>query len=436
MSDNLALSSIYSHRRSIATIFIVAVVFCTYGLFLTVGSVNVRSEKALALLFFPVIISYLILHGKLLVVNRANLLLTLWVLLGLGVSFFSVDPGPMLKHWFDLSLSIFFFYLVYVYRPTSLVLSRPNHILFIGSLLGLCGTLIAGLYWLGVGVDGNFLSNFAYTESGAIRIKMTLWESNIYGAVMAVFCIFSVAEKRKNSMVDWMIIFFCHAGLILSYSRGPLVAYFFGLIFYYKMIGKKNVGRLLTVVFLVVLAFSTYKLVRIGLGQEQEGGFMRYNTLTTRLVALDHAFQTIVEHPILGSGIYSAESLYAGLAVEVGASEEDKGWISILPVAIVHDTGIVGLILFYGFFYIIFRNAYNKTVWHRTHGSSPVMTKRMAAWLGAGASLHIISLSTSVYSMAFFWGVMAIVATIPAAVCNNLSGRRAAGTNDKMVVLS
>lgn len=422
MGNILPLSSIYSFRRSVAVIFIFAVIFCIYGLYIPVGSVNVRSEKVLALLLFPIILTYSILHGKLLVVNRSNLLLTFWIILGLGVSLFSVDPGPMLKHWFDLCLSIFFFYLVYWYRPTSLVLARPSHILFIGSLLGLCGTVIGGLYWLGVGVEGNFLSNFAYTESGAIRIKMTLWESNIYGAVMAVFCLFSIAEKRKNSMFDWMIIFFCHAGLILSYSRGPLVAYFFGLILYNKVIGKKNVGRLLTVVFLAVLAFSTYKLVRIGLGYGQEGGFLRYNTITTRLVTLDHAIQTIAEHPILGSGIYSAESLYAGFAVEVGGSEEDKGWISILPVAIVHDTGIVGFILFYGFFYMIFRNAYKATLWHKTHGSSPVVAKRMAAWLGAGALLQIISLSTSVYSMGFFWGVMAIVAIIPATVCNNMSG--------------
>lgn len=408
----MVLLSFDSYSRSTAAILFVAVVFCIYGLYIPLGTINIRPEKILTLiLIIPFTAKYLILSpGE---YTRTNFLLTLWVLLGLMVSILSIDPGPMLKHWLDLSLSIFFFYFIYSCRLDNIFLFRPSHLLGIGFVLGLCGSVIAALYWIGISVENNFLSNFAYLEEGKIRIKMTLWESNIYGAVMAVFCLLSVTEKRENSRVDWTIVFFCHAGLFLSYSRGPLVAYFVSLIFYYKIIGKKNLGRLLTVVFLAVLAFSTYKLVGMGLGYEEEGGFMRYHSIATRFIVLDAAFKTIAQHPILGSGIYSAESLYKGLGVEVGASDEAKGWIGILPVAILHDTGIVGFILFYGFFYIIFRNAYKSISWHRMWGTSPEMEKRMAAWLGAGASLHVISLSTSVYSMGLFWGVMAIVAIIP-----------------------
>ena len=143
-----------------------------------------------------------------------------------------------------------------------------------------------------------------------------------------------------------------------------------------------------------------------------------------------------MEHPILGSGIYSAESLYAGLGVEYGASEESKVWISMLPIAILHDTGIIGFILFYGFFYLIFREAYKAILWHRAIHSPSVMIKRMAAWLGAGAMLLIVSLVTSVYSMGLFWGVMAIVATIPAISCSHSSGQRSDGFNHKAVILS
>lgn len=410
---SLVLSSNFSYKKSTVVIFLITIVFCLYGLSLPLGPVNVRLEKIMALFLFLSFICNQILHGEFIKIKQSNLLLALWALLAFGVSLFSVNPGPMLKHWFDLSISISFYYLVFHYRPTSLILSRPNHIVWIGFFLGLFGALIAMLYWGGVGIGGTLLSNFAYVQSGAIRIKLTLVESNIYGAVMAAFCLLSIAERRKKNLVDWMILFFCHAGLILSYSRGPLVAYFFSLVLYYKLIEKKNVGRLLALVFIAIVVFSTYQLIQMGLGYEQEGRFMRYNTLTTRFVALDLAFQTIAKHPLLGSGIYSAESLYAGLGSLVGADDDAKGWIGILPVAILHDTGIVGFLLFYGFFYIVFRNGYRTMNYLKAQGFPATTIKRSAVWIVIGVMMHVISLATSVYSMGLFWGVMAIVAIIP-----------------------
>ncbi len=396
-----------------AAILLVVLIFCLYGLYLPVGPINIRPEKLLALAAMPIMFGWLCLKGKLFTVNRLHLLLSAWIILALLVSLFSVDPKPMVKHWVDLILSIFFFYLIFTCRPVEILRFRPNHVLGIGLLLGFCGSMVTVLYWQGFSVDGNFLSNFAYTEKSALRVKMTLWESNIYGAVMAVFCLLSVAEMRKKSVTDWLIFFFCHAGLVLSYSRGPLVAYFLGLIVYFRLIGMKNAGRVLAALLLVAATFTTYKLTRIGLGYEVESAFMRYDTLLTRLVVLDYAFDTIRGHPLLGSGIYSAESLYPEVGHKLGAEEGAKGWIGILPVAIVHDTGIVGFALFYGFFYLIFRNGYRAILRCRELGADPAVVRRMAAWVGSGILLHVVSLASSLYSMAIFWSVMAVIAFLP-----------------------
>lgn len=411
-TDYLQKAEIHLTIRRVAILCLVAV-FCIYGLQLPVGPVNIRPEKLLALAALPIGLSRLILKGKLLTVNKTHLLLTLWIVQGLVVSLLSIDPTPMVKHWLDITLSVAFFYLIYAYRPREVFMNRPGYLLWIGAVLGFCGGLVAFLYRLGVAVEGTILSTFAYTEYGSLRIKMTLWEANIFGIVMAVFCLMSVVDRRSKNLADWLVIFLCHAGLLVSYSRGPIVAYGIGLIVYYLLIGRKALSRILMCVFVAALIMAMYSTALIWLGVGEESGLLRYYSLKSRYQVLVSAFDSIKSRPLLGSGIYSAESLYPDLPQQLGAEEGTKGWIGVLPVAILHDTGAVGFVLFYGFFLIIFRRGYRAVIFSRMQAVDSAVMRRMAACLSAGVMLHVASLATSLYSMALFWSVMALVANLP-----------------------
>jgi O-antigen ligase len=78
------------------------------------------------------------------------------------------------------------------------------------------------------------------------------------------------------------------------------------------------------------------------------------NTLT-RIVQVSSAFEEVLKHPMLGGGTSSFQLAFDWQAL--GEEWEDQGWIGNTEMRVLHDTGIVGLVIFTGFLVSLFRRS-------------------------------------------------------------------------------
>jgi O-antigen ligase len=78
------------------------------------------------------------------------------------------------------------------------------------------------------------------------------------------------------------------------------------------------------------------------------------NTLT-RIVQVSSAFEEVLKHPMLGGGTSSFQLAFDWQAL--GEEWEDQGWIGNTEMRVLHDTGIVGLVIFVTFLVSLFRRS-------------------------------------------------------------------------------
>jgi O-antigen ligase len=78
------------------------------------------------------------------------------------------------------------------------------------------------------------------------------------------------------------------------------------------------------------------------------------NTLT-RIVQVTSAFDEIQKHPFMGGGTSSFQLAFDWQSL--GEEWEEQGWIGNTEMRVLHDTGIVGLVIFVAFLVILYRQS-------------------------------------------------------------------------------
>jgi O-antigen ligase len=78
------------------------------------------------------------------------------------------------------------------------------------------------------------------------------------------------------------------------------------------------------------------------------------NTLT-RIVQVTSAFDEIQKHPFMGGGTSSFQLAFDWQSL--GEEWEEQGWIGNTEMRVLHDTGIVGLVIFVAFLGILYRQS-------------------------------------------------------------------------------
>lgn len=365
----------------------------------------------------------LLRNGKMRI-SRVELVLACWIVVSFISSLLSANPVSAIMHSVDLSLAVAVFFLFAFWRGERLLYISQVPFIAVGVLLGCCSLVVAIALLSGTLHLFPFMAEFIMSENDLIRIRMTMWEANLFGALMMIFSLLSIAEFRKNRYWSWFCVFVCHAGMLLAYSRGPFIGYFLGLLLYCHLLGYRRIRRLFLVLLTIIILMSGMQLIRTFTGAVDESKIMRSSTLIPRLLTMQRALEDVAIAPFIGNGTYSFEFLHAGEAITVGSELGDaKGWISILPIAVLHDTGLIGFILFSSFFLLIFQNGIRGVRQRlRQIGTNSVVPRRMAAWLGAALGMLVLSISTSAYSLAVFWFVMAVVASIPWVWCRRPAG--------------
>ena len=190
------------------------------------------------------------------------------------------------------------------------------------------------------------------------------YEANLLGstggALSVMMLIMYLYERRRRFLVGFALAF---AGMAISLSRGALGATVIGLgavaIFGLRKgllrrevvmsIGKATLCALLVVLPAVVPQY-TERFNTMDIGEPA----VDPNTLT-RIVQVSSAFEEVLKHPVFGGGTSSFQLEFDWQSL--GEDWEDQGWIGNTEMRVLHDTGIVGLMIFSGFVLSLFRRS-------------------------------------------------------------------------------
>lgn len=261
----------------------------------------------------------------------------------------------------------------------------------------------------------------------------SMYEPNLFGAYAgccAVLCLagFFLGKARAAFSIGFLIAAFA---TILSFSRAALLALIIASVWvFWKVRGTNKAGsnRKILAVILAVAAVAIVGIYAAGdtLQKRFEDlyyqGFME-GTALARVVVIQEALMEVPGHVFLGNGTASFNlSFDWNRFIPEWAS--DKTWISNAPIRVLHDTGLLGLSIFLGFFISVWRRL--RRVWKRS-GAPDDLTLGLAA----GLLLYAFSFQfTDGTILAFFWvhlGFLASAAVIceeqlPPVALNRASG--------------
>ena len=236
------------------------------------------------------------------------------------------------------------------------------------------------------------------------------YEANLLGstsgALSVMMLIMYLYDHRRRYLVGFALAF---AGMAISLSRGALGATVIGLgavaIFALRkgLLSRQvvvNVGKAtlcaLMVVLPAVVPQYTERLSTMDIGEPA----VDPNTLT-RIVQVSSAFEEVLKHPVLGGGTSSFQLEFDWQAL--GEEWEEQGWIGNTEMRVLHDTGIVGLVIFIGFLVSLVRRS-NRVL---KLGPNPILIALLAS-----ALVYCISFqATEGTLLAFPWVHLGLIAS-------------------------
>jgi len=234
----------------------------------------------------------------------------------------------------------------------------------------------------------------------------SMYEPNLFGAYAgccAVMClaVSLLGQARLRAAIGFLI---ASLATVLSYSRAALAALILGIVwaFWKSRHSRKSGNRiklaipLLAFVLIFVIAFyATGGVFQKRFEDLYYQGFME-GTAISRFVVMQEALLDIPGHVLLGNGTASFNiSFDWNRFIPEWAS--DKTWIGNAPLRVMHDTGLVGLTAFLGFFVVLWRKL--RLTWKKNG-----VRDGMVLGLAAGLVLYAFSFEfTDGTILAFFW---------------------------------
>jgi len=183
----------------------------------------------------------------------------------------------------------------------------------------------------------------------------SLWEPNIFGsyctsfAVMFLFYFLNGTRKNPWYLAGFLIT---TVASLLSLARQGWISLIFvgaSILIYTQRTTKFRVKHLAPIVVSVVIAFVvgfavmgnlSDRIATFSLDTAQEDP-----TVVRRAGMIALAVQDIQEHPVLGLGTSSFQLLYIADS-DATYTGLDNAWLGSFFFGIVHDTGVIGMILF------------------------------------------------------------------------------------------
>jgi hypothetical protein len=207
-------------------------------------------------------------------------------------------------------------------------------------LLGMVAITFSGHGW----VQENLMEDH--------RLRLTMFEPNILGSTTGILVLLLLPYLRATPKYS-VIMLGSLAMLLLSFSKGPYLAFILCTLVYYKIAGdfrsSNNSSRLIIIFFGV--GVSLVLLFALSFNFESFEKFYsesleREDAINNRMRVLEVAVERFLDNPLFGRGPLDL-ALSADYVVEMqGADTIRAAWIWQMGVSILHDSGIVGFFVY------------------------------------------------------------------------------------------
>jgi O-Antigen ligase len=334
-----------------------------------------------------------------------------WVIAFVVLNFFSSAfgssaPASTLRWALQNSLAVLGYFLIRgLVRDLKTLRKAFGILLGVGLLESLYGIFCYGshqAFGTSLGVEvGQYLFDVAAPYG-------SLYEPNLFGAYTACCAILFLALYLFDGHHPWHLIASLIGSLatVLSFSRSALLALVIVIcyVIWKDRRARRNEHQSKVVVF--ILAFALFLIVAfspVGAILQERFSNLYYEGLTeettiSRVIILQQALQDIPGHLLIGSGTASFNLSFdwAQYVPEWGGGDT-KTWIGNASVRILHDTGVLGLGAFFGFFV---------ATWLKIRKVRKKLSRPVGLLIGllAGTIVYAISFeSTDGTILAFSW---------------------------------
>ncbi|MGH9512041.1 MAG: O-antigen ligase family protein [Terriglobales bacterium] len=342
-----------------------------------------------------------------------------YIVLNFITSAFTSPAPRMTLRWAALNAIVImpFFLIRYLVTQRSKAYRAMDVFLLVGAaeaLIGIVCFLSNAVFRTTLGVTAD--------QYGAIPGTYgTQYEANIFGSYTAccsiVFLTYFLLNRggHRNRYL-WGLSVSVIAAMI-SLARAVLVALPVAAAFVlwttYRagQVKFRSMVRLTLVLALALLAISPFivNFVSQRFGTLDFAELSSDSSTVTRIVQLGAGLEDVRQHPILGTGTASFQLFFNwdDYMPGMGGNNGEGGWLGNSPLRILHDTGLVGLLLFLSFIgslAVAARNTY-KTA------NQEIRTAIIA--LSAGLILYAITFqATEATMLAFTWVHFGLLAAI------------------------
>jgi putative inorganic carbon (hco3(-)) transporter len=279
---------------------------------------------------------------------------------------------------------------------------------------------ISGLSIGGAEVSGSAVENLS-RPFGAYG---TMVEPNIFGSFMGSIVVLTVvllavgsrlsSSARRQRLLRWTAAL-CAAALVLSFTRTAWIGAIIGLLCA-AWLGRRRVGVKATRVLVPLLASVVIVLALLVL-PGPAGTFLRFKlsnlvnvespTAMLRLMTYALAVEQTLRHPILGVGTFS----FAPLLAEGNDFAQFAGWrglwIGNYLLLALHDTGVIGLMLWLGLIWSIISRGVR--VVRAASQTDPTIAVRTLGLTAAIVSLLVAYLATTGFSLGYPWMLIGLL---------------------------
>jgi hypothetical protein len=190
------------------------------------------------------------------------------------------------------------------------------------------------------------------------------FEPNIFGSYSGVLSVMMLVtylyDRRRRFLAGFALAL---SGMAISLSRAALGSTLIGLLVVTVLIAVKRVWtRKLLISITEATLCALLLVVPVVLSQYTE----RFSTVDisdpaadpntlTRMVQVGTAFDEVLKHPVWGGGTSSFQLAFDWQSL--GTEWEDQGWIANTEMRVLHDTGLVGLVVFIAFLVSLYRRS-------------------------------------------------------------------------------
>lgn len=372
-----------------------------------IGNYHFSLERLLAIPLFLLLLWMLLSFRMPLLISKQIIILIIWLLMALCSSILSDVNEWSTKMYVSLILaSSFYFMIIQLKIDMKAIFSSKTYLLllfFMGPLLSLLYIYAIFGYYL-----PDFIVHWLQEGSGGTRLRATIYEANLFAVYLCFFILTLIALNYKSKLWWWALLFGLNLSMLFSFSRVPWLSYIISLVIYFILINprkfnlKKIVYYFILFFILSVLIGAIVYVIYKNYGEYEIIG--RTHSLSTRLIMWELAYKSILENPILGNGIFSFSELNAYAPSLVGSDTYRSAWISNIFLVILHDTGIVGFLLFFTFIFVVIYDGWKSVRFALINKIfEPHILRLGACFVSFSISLILSGQTIPAHSLAFFW---------------------------------